>query len=115
MRAIVTAEQNQRDPILAYVEVLRDTFVENPLNMDLIKSEDEEWSNTTQLVARYLLSTEKHLKALVDYCYDRSKEETTKALRKFVQGNIKTIEETARNNKHVTDKKLAKLDEHRVN
>ena len=84
MRAIVTAELNERDPILGYVEQLRDAYVEDPLSMDLMKSEDEEWSNTTQLVARYLISTEKHLKALVDYSYDRSKEETTKALRKFV-------------------------------
>ena len=91
MRAIVTAEYNERDPILGYVEVLRDNFVENPLSMDLIQTEDDEWSNTTQLVARYLLSTEKHLKALIDYSYGRSKEETTEALRKFVEANIKSI------------------------
>lgn len=79
------AEQMERDPILAYVEQLEKYEAADPLQFDGVKGSPEEWSNIPKLVARYCIVLQSHLKALVEYNYQKSQEENTESLRKFVE------------------------------
>ena len=77
LRARVIAEQNERDPILTYVEELESEQIISALKYDSIVPRPEEWSNIPKLVARYCIHLEKSLMALVGYTASRSGEETT--------------------------------------
>jgi hypothetical protein len=75
----------ENDPIIKFVEDLREEKVQNPLVHPLVWGSPEEWSNIPQLVARYCIHTQAHLNAVVNYLSDKSTEESTAHLRTFVE------------------------------
>ena len=75
----------ERDPILAYVEELEKYVADDPLKFEGVKGSAEEWSNIPKLVARYCIVLQTHLKSLVEYNCQKSKEENTETLRKYME------------------------------
>ena len=88
LRKKVIEEQLKTDPIIDYVAKLNDYIVEDELRYQEQTGKPEEWTNIPQLVARFLVINQKHLKAIVDYNQRRSSEETTEKLRDYTEAEI---------------------------
>ena len=59
--------------------------ISDPLKHEMVWGTDQEWSNIPMLVAKYCIYNQAHLHSIIGHCHDRSKEETTKALRTYVE------------------------------
>lgn len=89
LRRRVIEEQLRSDPIIQYVALLNEHIVEDELQYQEQSGLPEEWTNIPKLVARFLIINQKHLKAIIGHCKQRTFEETTKSLRKFTEEEIK--------------------------
>lgn len=69
-------------------ELLTQYTVADPLHFDGVQGQPAEWTNTSKLIARFLIRNQQHLMALVQYSYERSKEETTASLRSYAEKNV---------------------------
>ena len=87
LRRKVIEEQIAKDPIRQYVEELRSEKEGSvdALEYPMVWGTPEEWSNIPRLVARYCIHMQAHLSAVVAYLKERSSEESSAALRAYVE------------------------------
>ena len=55
----------------------RNQVIPNPLEYKEINFDPNEWSNIPSLVPEYCLHLSNHLNAIINYCHDKSKDEST--------------------------------------
>lgn len=87
LREKVIQEQIARDPVIPYVETLKEEVsnIEDPLSKITVESQPSDWSNIPQVVARYIISQNAHFNRLVEFLTEKMKEETTAHLRASIE------------------------------
>ncbi len=65
--------------------------MKNPLELEKIEAEIEEWRNIPSLVARYCIVMHEHLKEIIRYTKIKSTEENTSNLRSYIEKEQKKM------------------------
>ena len=82
-KAMQTIEEEQNERIKMYLK-----FKADPLEWKGSDSTLDDWDNCSEILSKFIIELQKHLKAVCGHLHQRSLEETTANLRQFTEMSL---------------------------
>ena len=67
---------------------MRSKVVDDPLAYEEFQYQNKEWDNIPFILPRWFMHLDRHLRAIINYCFTKSQEETTQQLRQEIYKSL---------------------------